>query len=76
MGSGKWFKYFQFCLEQQYWLLAFSFGITSFGLLPIFIFYRVVQYFGLFESNQLVLGRIAILDEARGKKRLIGITDY
>lgn len=76
MGSGKWFKYFQFCLEQQYWLLATFFGITSFGLLPIFIFYKVVQYLGLFESNQLVLGRIAILDEARGKKRLIGITDY
>lgn len=28
------------------------------------------------ETFTLHLGRIAILDEARGKKRLIGITDY
>lgn len=79
MGSGKWLNYFQFCIKQQYWLLASFFLITSIGLFPIFIVYQIIPRLGIWSEipiSSLVLGRISILDEARGKKRLIGITDY
>ncbi|QKI79964.1 RNA-dependent RNA polymerase [Erysiphe necator associated mitovirus 16] len=65
-------SYIQYCLmcyTRGYWMLLNTFVLSSVLLLPV----AIVFYF---LDHKPWLGRIAVLEEARGKRRLIGITDW
>jgi hypothetical protein len=51
-----------------YWVLLITFVLCSVIILPVIPFF-------LFKGEIPLLGRIAVLPEARGKRRMIGITD-
>jgi hypothetical protein len=65
--SGKWLIFIKFLLNQRYYFLLVLFVLSSFFLYP-FSFLKI--------SSSFVLGVISTIDEARGKVRLIGITDW
>lgn len=65
-------KYAQYCLmcyTRGYWSVLTFFVVGSVLILPLAIMVR-------FSNYKPILGRIAVLEEARGKRRLIGITDW
>jgi hypothetical protein len=63
-----WLQYFKMCYARRYWSVLNTFVISSVLLLPLAgMFY--------FLGHTPWRGRIAVLEEARGKRRLIGITD-
>jgi hypothetical protein len=65
-------SYFQYCLmcfSRGYWVLLNTFVLSSVLLLPVAIVFYILRH-------KPWLGRIAVLEEARGKRRLIGITDW
>lgn len=65
-------SYIQYCLmsyRRGYWMLLNTFILCSVIVLPL------IPYF-YFKKERPLLGRIAVLPEARGKRRLIGITDW
>jgi hypothetical protein len=65
----KWLEYCLMCWSRGYYQCLTIFVLSSLflvPLLPIVIWWDAIP----------LLGRIAVLEEARGKRRLIGITDW
>jgi hypothetical protein len=65
-------SYIQYCLmcyARGYWMLLNTFVLSSVLILPVAIVFFFIRH-------KPWLGRIAVLEEARGKRRLIGITDW
>lgn len=69
MQPTKWGQYFLMCFTHRYWSVLIWFVCMSIVSIPAVIMVWLL-------GRRYYLGRIAILDEARGKKRLIGITDF
>lgn len=65
----KWLGYVRLSSSRRYYSLTFYFVFCSLLLLPFLLLVNLYGY-------KPFLGRIAILEEARGKRRLIGITDW
>lgn len=55
-------------LRCRYYNVLIAFVVCSVLCLPLALFFS-------FTKDKPLLGRIAILKEARGKRRLIGVTD-
>jgi len=68
-NPAKWIDYVRLSFSRRYYSVLFFFVFCSFLLIPIFILVSSLKASPL-------LGRIAVLEEARGKRRLIGITDW
>jgi hypothetical protein len=68
-NPAKWVEYVRLSYSRRYYSVLFFFVFCSFLLLPILVLVN-------FSNGNPSLGRIAILEEARGKRRLIGITDW
>jgi hypothetical protein len=64
----KWYEYCLMCYSRGYYVCLMSFVLSSLFLVPLLPIVILCDAIPL-------LGRIAILEEARGKRRLIGITD-
>jgi len=65
----KWWSYCLMCYTRGYWSCLIFFVLSSLLLVPVL---PII----LGNDAYPLLGRIAILEEARGKRRLIGITDW
>lgn len=69
MRPKKWLVYCEMCLSRGYYQCLTVFVLTSCLLLPLV---PLCWICGMIPH----LGHIAVLEEARGKRRLIGITDF
>jgi len=65
----KWWAYVKICAANRYYVCLFQFVVLSILEAPIALF-------AYFISIRPTLGHIAVLEEARGKRRKIGITDF
>lgn len=64
-----WGQYCLMAYRRGYWSVLNTFVLSSVLLLPVAIIFYFIDH-------KPWLGRIAVLPEARGKRRLIGITDW
>jgi hypothetical protein len=69
MRPKKYFDYIKICWRCGYYVTIIQFVSFSFLILPLALLC-------LWINLQPLLGHIAVLKEARGKRRLIGITDF
>jgi len=69
MRPRKWYEYCLICLSNGYFVFLTQFLFFSILVAPIALFCYLTGIFPL-------LGHIAVLPEARGKMRKIGITDF
>lgn len=67
LTPNKYISYCLMCLSRGYYMLLTVFVVSSLLILPLVVLYGFIE--------KPILGRIAVLEEARGKRRLIGITD-
>lgn len=65
----KWYMYCLMCYTRGYYVCLTVFVVSSLVLVPLL---PIVFWWDAIP----LLGRIAVLEEARGKRRLIGITDW
>jgi len=65
----KWLVYCKICLINRYYVCLFQFVVLSILVAPIALLCKYL-------SISPTLGHIAVLEEARGKRRKIGITDF
>jgi hypothetical protein len=91
MVPKSWSKYVQLCYRRSYYFLLMVFVLCSLVILPYALLYHIRWYLRFFYwkyynrmfSSQMdgtydypILGKLAVLKEARGKRRIIGITDW
>jgi len=73
MRPKQYFTYCRFAYNRGYYFLLFVYVSYSVIILPLIPFF-LLNF--LWSNERPLLGRIAVLPEARGKRRLIGITDW
>ena len=69
MRPWKWWAYVKICAANRYYVCLFQFVVLSILVAPIALLCFYI-------SIRPTLGHIAVLEEARGKRRKIGITDF
>lgn len=75
MTPRSYIQYCKMCLTRGYWVLLNVFVLCSVLVLPVAIIYYLAHIWDS-EYDKPLKGRLAVLKEARGKRRIIGITDW
>jgi len=75
MTPRSYIQYCLMCLSRGYWMLLNVFVLCSVLVLPVAIIYFIINKIN-HKYGKPLKGRLAVLKEARGKRRIIGITDW